>query len=240
MAIQTVWSLTDSVPSRAICGIQNNNKLRMKHLSFTLLAIIGVLLSGCTKEIIGAQGEVIATKVVTAEAGSFTAAIHTYGVWQAVAECDWLHVDSEYKKGEYAITIHYDSNESSETKRRFNRTGCVVIKTYDGYTADTIRVQQMGLVPIINLQNAEVAAEGGKVIVPLNTNLSDEVRDAIKCSANAEWVQDVQFGYDATSVIANVKANGGSQRECSITMSFTDGWGQVTNSTCTLIQLQKE
>ena len=204
------------------------------------LAVVVALFASCTKEVLVTTGEVIAEKVVPAEAGKFHVAVTTTGVWQATPVDSWLHVDEGLVNGDYAITISYDSNESTAARRNFNRVGYVVIATYDKYTADTIRVKQKGLTPFMKLQSVVVEATAERCSIPFDTNLTHEQHPMVVCRASEPWVRSVAINDSSTALNVELEANNGVERQSTIEVSFTDAWGEATTVYCTLTQKQSE
>ena len=171
----------------------------MKKLLYLMsLTVVVALFASCTKEVLVTTGKVIAEKEVSAEAGSFPVAITTTGVWQATPVDSWLHVEEGLVNGDYAIMISYDSNESTASRRNFNRVGSVVIATYDKVTADTIRVKQRGLTPFMQLQSVVVEATAEHCSVPFDTNLTHEQSPMITCRASEPWVHSVAINARST------------------------------------------
>lgn len=213
--------------------------MKQKILIFSLVAALFAV--GCTKiEVAQPQGSVIAEVEVTAEAGELPISVKTKGVWSATSLTDWLHVDEELKKDNFSISVAYDSNESTESRRNFCRVGRVVVATYDGFTSDTIVVKQRGLTPFLSLQDTKMPAADKEYKVPFNTNLSAAQLPSMSFSANKEWIHSVEFGTDGASLLVKTSVNTGAAREAQLTASFKDAWGEVTTTTCTLTQLEPD
>ena len=203
--------------------------------------VAALFVAGCTKiEVVRTQGSVIAEVEVSAEPGELPISVKTTGVWSASDDSEWLHVDGDLKKDDYAIAIAYDSNESTDSRRNFCRVGRVIISTYDGFTADTIVVKQRGLTPFLSLQDTEMPAADSEYKVLFNTNLSAMQLPSMSFSADKDWVHSVEFGMDGASLLVKTSVNTGAAREAQITASFKDAWGEVTTTTCTLTQLQPD
>lgn len=213
----------------------------MKRLFYLMsLAVVVTLFASCTKEVLVTTGEVIAEKVVPAEAGSFPVAITTKGVWQATPVDSWLHVEEGLVNGDYAIMISYDSNESTAGRRNFNRVGSIVIATYDKYTADTIRVKQRGLTPFMQLKSVVVEATATQCTIPFDTNLTHEQHPSIVCRASEPWVSSVAISASNQSLDLLLEENRGVERQATIEVTFTDAWGEAMTTSCTLTQKQSE
>lgn len=180
-------------------------------------------------------GDSVAEVELPARSGSFMAYIETEGVWAAEALEDWLNVDGSYHKDHYAVEVEYDSNESVPGYMRFNRMGYVVIRTYDGFAADTLVVKQRGSVPVLSFAEVNlISKEGGEVSVPFITNLSDRERPHVRLTTDSAWIKDPVWGRDGVSV--SFTAESGTSREGTVTVTYTDGWGQVTASVCRIRQ----
>lgn len=208
--------------------------MNMKRIYVIVLSVAAaVLLSSCIKETICTQGHGIGVKTVSAAAGNFSALVTTDGVWSASSPDAWIHVSSKYYKGECAISVNYDSNESTEAAHRFNRKGYVLISTYDRAVSDTIYVRQAGLEPLIGLPAEFYAPEGGEYRVTMVTNLSDNERPSVKCTASGQYVTGVRWSADGEAIefTRSAEASG----ESVLTVSFTDAWGQSFSQSCTII-----
>lgn len=206
----------------------------MKRILITVLSIAAAALpASCTKEVISTQGLRIGTKTVSAAAGNFSALVTTEGVWSASSPDSWIHLSSKYYKGECAISVSYDSNESTEAVHRFNRKGCVLISTYDKAVCDTIYVLQSGLEPLISLPAEFSAKSKGSYRVSLITNLSDNERPAVKCTVSSSCVSDVRWSADGEAIeFTRTEAASG---DAVLTVAFTDAWGQTCSEKCKII-----
>lgn len=207
--------------------------MNMKKIYVTIFAAAALLLaSSCVKEVISTQGHNLGVKTVGAGAGNFSALVTTTGVWSVSSSEEWLHVSSQYHKGECAISVSYDSNESTEAVHRFNRKGYVLISTYDKATADTIHVRQMGLEPLIVLPEEFDAAAGSLCRVPLVTNLSDSQRPFVQCKSQGPHIGDAVWSSDGEAVEFRTAAD--ASGETVLTVSFTDAWGQIYSDECSI------
>lgn len=201
------------------------------------LLVVAIAVCGCTKvEVQVTQGKVIAVKDVPVEAGSFPAVILTSGVWYAEAIDSWLSCDDALRNNNYTITINYESNESTVSTRNFARVGRVAIKTFDGFVADTIVVRQRGITPYLQLKDAVIEASQTECEVIFNSNLTDACRPSLKFTASEDWVKGIEYFPDGVSLLVTLDESNGLERSAVITAFFTDAWGEVTTSTCTLTQ----
>ena len=204
------------------------------------MAILATVLlaSSCKKEVVGVRGEVVTEKYVSAEAGSFPMIVTMDGIWRAETVEDWLYISADcegYIKGDYSVTVCYESNQSTESRRNFNRLGHVIIRSYDGFLADTVLVKQRGLEPYIELR--DTATEQTECAIALNTNLTDEQRPGIACTADATWVKSLAMNDAKTAIDVTLEPNTtGAERETTVRFAFTDAWGETTEVTCTLTQ----
>ena len=206
----------------------------MNKISY-IIPILRLVLASCQKEVQQTTGAVKAQTELSARSGSFVAYVETEGVWSAEALEDWLHVDQAYHKDHNAVEVEYDSYESVPGYMRFNRMGHVVIRTYDGFAADTLVVKQRGSEPVLSFAEVNlISAEGGDVSVPFTTNLSDRERPYVRLTTDSAWIKDPVWGRDGVSV--SFTAEPGSSREGTVTVTYTDGWGQVTASVCRIRQ----
>lgn len=198
------------------------------------LAALCFSLCACTKEVLRTSGEVIAEKEVSAQKGDFSVYVKTTGVWRASAQEDWIHVTSELFKDNCVLAVEYDSNESYEGNPRFNRIGHLLIKTYDGATADTVIVRQKGIEPFIEADQFQIPSAGGKCIVPVRTNLTGAQRSGMSFKCSADWISNIDWSADGDGI--SIEAASGSGRETSIEFSFTDPWGITTKTECKIKQ----
>ena len=209
-----------------------------------LLSILVVVLAmfACTKvEVIDVQGEVLATKIVPKQEGSFQLPITVNGesrlIWRARPVSDWLHVaDQNWKQNAYNLTVNYDSNESSMYSRKFARVGYVVVETYDSFVVDTIVVKQHGLTPFMELADTEVDGSETECEITLNSNLIDSCRPGMAFTADENWVKSIEYLACGTHLLVKFSANDGDERSANITVSFTDALGNTTTETCVLTQ----
>ncbi len=211
-----------------------------------LLSIFAALLmiSGCTKvEVIDVQGETLVVKEVPVTADSFQLPIivneTSRVVWKARSLSDWLHIaekDQTWKQNSYNITVYHDSNESSAYVRNFARLGHIVIETYDGFVADTIKVKQRGLTPFMQLKDTEVEALTTECEVEFNSNLTDACRPTMTFRADDDWVESIEYLGCGTHLLVKFSANGGETRETTLRVGFTDACDNYTEATCKLTQ----
>ena len=209
----------------------------MKNLTKILfgLALAASLLAGCRKEVLLTQGKSLGEKELPPSAGSFSMFVRTEGVWSVSAAEDWIRVPSGLFKGNYGVEVSYLSNESYAGVHRFNRLGHVIVKTYDGATADTLYVRQRGIEPFIAFdEDNTIPPGGGEFSIPVHTNLGGAQRGSIICTSDAGWISNPVFGKDCASV--EFTASQGSSRSAKLTFSFTDAWGLVTCAECTINQ----
>ena len=207
-----------------------------------LLVIMAALFAafGCNKvEVIDVQGEVIAVKEMSVKGGVFMLPITTQNegrlVWKVRPLSDWLHVDdAEWKQNSYNVLVRCESNESSNNVRNFARVGHLVVETYDGFVADTVVVKQRGLTPSMKLSDATAEATETKCLVTFNTNLTDACRPYITFSADADWVEGIEFLGNGGQLEVTLAANGGEERSANITAVYVDAWGDSHSAVCLL------
>lgn len=208
--------------------MMNNNRM--------LICLIMLFLVGCVKENIIPTGKNLGHVEVGCQAGEFPVAVNTEGYWTVKSLCEWISVDSGYRKGDGAFSVRYEGNESFEWVCRFNRRGNVLVKTYDGAVVDTIEVWQKGIDPFIQFENEYViGAEPSECTVSMITNLNDEERSRINCASDVPWILDPKWGRDGRSVVFSVTA--GHSRSGHITFTHIDQWGVTTSKTFTVAQL---
>ena len=98
----------------------------------------------------------------------------------------------------------------------------------------------MFIVTLLSLQDTEMPGADKEYKVPFNTNLSADQLPSMSFSADANWVQSVEFGTDGASLFVTASVNTGAPRSAQISASFKDAWGDVHTTTCTLTQLQSD
>ena len=212
---------------------------KMSHMinNKTVLVLLAVLLMcGCKKEVLRTEGVVAADKYVPAHGGSFAVSVTTTGVWAVESLSDWLSVDGKLHKGKGTFTVEYASNESVPGSRRFNRIGRVVVRTWDGATADTVRIFQYGLVPYMSLRDTTVSPDAGEHAVAFTTNLTDAQRKSVSCSSTASWISGAEWASCGDSLNFVTVGSPSSPREGTITVTFTDAWGVAFSESCTIRQ----
>lgn len=201
---------------------------------FFLAACLALSFESCSQEVLVTQGKSLGTREVYPAAGDFSVFIETDGVWSVSSPQAWIHVPGGLFKGAGAVIVSYDTNESVVGAPRFNRLGQVIVKTYDGATADTLYVRQQGIEPFISLEDATIPASGGECYIPVYTNLTGAQRASIGCTSDADWIISPSVGSDCRGILFT--AGKGSSRDGNLTVSFTDEWGQVTSAGCKIMQ----
>ena len=191
-----------------------------------LLYIFMILLcTSCVKGVLQPVSVDLGSKKVGVEAGSFPVRITVEGVWYAESQVAWLKVDESLHDSDGTFTIRYESNTSSEGDWRFNRSGIVLVKTYDGAVVGTIKVLQKGMTPEIRFADMNrIPTAGGQCKVACVTNLTDSERSGISFKCQEKWIKDICWSRDGRSV--DFVAEAGGPRQALITMIYTDAWGQ--------------
>lgn len=216
------------------------NEIMKKTCLLVIMAAMFVL-SSCTKvEYIQVTGRVLAVKEVPVQAGTFQLPITVNEnklVWKVRPINEWLHVDDgEWKQNAYNVFVRYDSNESSMNNRNFARVGHLVIETYDGFVADTVVVKQRGITPELKLSDVAIEASETKCLIPFNTNLTDACRPSITISADANWVEKIEYLGNGKELEVTLTANGGAERSAHVKAVFVDAWGDAHEAECVLTQ----
>jgi hypothetical protein len=120
--------------------------------------------------------------------------------------------------------------------RYFARVGAVVIETYDGFVADTIKVKQRGITPYMMLENKTVEATETECEIAFDSNLTDACRPNMTFSADVNWVKKIEYLSCGTHLLVKFNANSREERQAVITVSFTDACGKTATTTCVLTQ----
>ena len=219
--------------------IKMNEIMKKTYLLVIMAALF--LISSCTKvEYIKVTGRVLAVKEVPVQAGTFQLPITVNEnklVWKVRPVHSWLHVDdAEWKQNAYNVFVRYDSNESSMNNRNFARVGHLVIETYDGFVADTVVVKQRGITPEMKLSDVAIEASETKCLIPFNTNLTDACRPGITISADANWVEKIEYLGNGKELEVAFTANGGAERSAHVKVVFVDAWGDAYEAECVLTQ----
>lgn len=213
--------------------------------TYILSAIIAMFaICSCSKiEVKEVQGEVLTEKIVPVTAGEFLLPITvndaTRLAWRARSLSDWLHIlgtNGDWKQNAYNITVNYDSNESSQYMRNFARKGYLVIETYDGFVADTVVVKQRGITPYMNLEDKTVEAIDTECKITFDSNLIDDCRSGIELSADADWVESIEYLSNGTELLVKFLPNTEAERVATLKIAFTDLCDETTVETCTLTQ----
>lgn len=110
-----------------------------------LILVILILAASCTKEVLKPVGKVIFETTVESEAGSLNVLVNTSGVWSASSLSEWIVVDQNLHKDKYVISLLYSSNRSIEGQVRTERSGRVLVRSYDGGQCDTLVINQRGM-----------------------------------------------------------------------------------------------
>ena len=207
----------------------------MPHMKKILSLLLTFALAACSKEVLQPVEQSLGCKTVEAAAGSFQVLVTADAVWEVSTEDDWIDVAPGWHRSASAFVVNYASNESIEGACRFNRTGHIAVKTYDGALVGVLELRQKGIDPFIEFTQCEygLPAAGGICDLALRTNLGDAQRASIRVDAQAAWLEP-SWGRDGRSVRLQVQA--GSNRSASVRVQFTDCWGQVTEAACTVTQ----
>ena len=200
-----------------------------------LLLLAAFLLVSCSKDRSAIAGRNLGTVVVDAAPGAFPLRIRTDVKWRACATDSWLQVGGQWMEADDVCRIDYASNESVVGDIRFARAGNVLFETADGLQVDTLLVLQRGAMPFLSLTASyEIPEEGGDCSLTLDTNLGDRQRAALSLHCETKWIHDLRLGADGRSILFS--AEEGEGRSTVLYVEYTDVFGQVTTTSCTLNQ----
>lgn len=181
------------------------------------------LMLSCNKET-GPREETGGVHTVGVSSGSFPVLVSTTGVWMAESPDSWIHIDGDWHKDRASFSVRYESNESTDGDRRFNRCGTIRVKTWDGAIVKRIILRQYGLEPFISIPDAVVSTSAGKQSVPFMTNLTDRERPSLVFRSTSASLRNPVWDEDGENLSFETLAGpeGGV-----IEVQFTDAWGQV-------------
>ena len=189
------------------------------------------LLVACNKEEIRTREEAGGTRTVGVSSGAFPVLVTTEGVWMAESDDAWIHIDDSWHKNKASFYVQYDSNESTDGDRRFNRVGTIRVKTWDGAIVKTISLRQYGLEPFISLPDTKISTAGGRQNIPFLTNLTDRERPSLVFTSDSPSLIAPIWDEDGESVSFDTTegTTGGV-----IQVQFTDAWGKVFTASATI------
>lgn len=180
------------------------------------------ILASCNKEVLLTTEQEGGILTVGTNGGAVSVLVETSGVWYAETSDEWIEVSGEYRKDKGSFVVRYKSNESTDGDRRFNREGCIRVRTFDGAVVKNIRLRQSGLAPFIEIPDAVISTSAGKYSVPVFTNLTDRERASIKCSSSSSSISGAVWGKSGENI--DFDAADGTE-SIVITVTFTDAWG---------------
>lgn len=192
----------------------------MKKIIYIISAAL--LAVACNKEVLLTTVQEGGILTVGTAGGEVPVLVETAGVWYAETSDDWIQVSGEYRKDKGSFIVRYESNESTDGDRRFNREGCIRVRTFDGAVVGNIRLRQYGLEPFIEIPDAVVSTAAGTYSIPVFTNLTDRERPSIVCSSNSASISGAVWGKSGADISFN--AAGGTESAV-VTVTFTDAWG---------------
>lgn len=192
----------------------------MKRIIYIISAAL--LLLSCNKEVLLTTEKEGGILVVGTAGGSVSVLVETSGVWYAETSEDWIEVSGEYRKDKGSFVVSYRSNESTDGDRRFNREGCIRVRTYDGAVIMNVRLRQHGLEPFMEIPDALISTQAGKYSVPVFTNLTDRERASVVCSSTSSSISGAIWGKSGEEIVFDA-ADGTENTVISVT--FTDAWG---------------
>lgn len=192
----------------------------MKRIAYIILTAL--LLVDCNKEVLLTTEQEGGILVVGSGEGRVPVLVETSGVWYVETSADWISVSGGYRKDKGSFIAHYQSNESTDGDRRFNREGCIRVKTYDGALIKNIRLRQHGLAPFIEIPDAIISAKAGTYSIPVFTNLTDRERASISCSSTSPAVSGAMWGKSGENI--DLTVTDGTE-SIVIQVVFVDVWG---------------
>lgn len=192
----------------------------MKRIIYIMSAALFAV--ACNKEVLLTTEQEGGILMVGVAKGEVPVLVETDGVWYAETSDNWIQVSGEYRKDKGSFIVKYESNESTDGDRRFNREGCVRVRTFDGAVVKNIRLRQYGLTPFIEIPDAVVSTAAGTYSIPVFTNLTDRERASIVCSSNSGSISGIVWGKSGADISFNAA---GSTENVVLTVTFTDAWG---------------
>lgn len=208
-------------------------------------AALLMLLAGCTKDInereinIG-SGLGFPVKVLTLESGAGQVDVPVIATreFDIRTDASWLTVPSVGQEGREGFTLNYKANTS------LPRAAEVVVAIDATSHYDTLTVRQKGqVVPQLEASSPVLSFPGsasGKRSINLQTNIPDDVLSVSwDCEGNEVWLSDVavkgsvlEFSYGANPL--------SMVRHASITVSYTDAFGDVITIPFQLSQMSSD
>lgn len=188
-----------------------------------ILVFVLLLAVSCSREVLQVTEADGGMRVVSASAGSFPILVTSDCVWSASSADKWIKINPEYRDGTGSFIVNYESNESVGGDRRFNRTGHIVVKTYDGAVLTTITVRQYGMAPFMEIPQAYIGSSAGQQSIPFHTNLTDRERSSVSCCCQSGLISNLRWSDDGEHI--TFMADEGSD-PFTITVTFTDAWGE--------------
>lgn len=192
----------------------------MKRIIYIMSAALFAV--ACNKEVLLTTEQEGGILIVGVAKGEVPVLVETDGVWYAETSDNWIQVSGEYRKDKGSFIVRYESNESTDGDRRFNREGCVRVRTFDGAVVKNIRLRQYGLTPFIEIPDAVVSTVAGTYSIPVFTNLTDRERSSVLCSSNSASISGIVWGKSGEDISFNAAGGTGS---AVVTVTFTDAWG---------------
>lgn len=192
----------------------------MKRIIYIMSAALFAV--ACNKEVLLTTEQEGGILMVGVAKGEVPVLVETDGVWYAETSDNWIQVSGEYRKDKGSFIVRYESNESTDGDRRFNREGCVRVRTFDGAVVKNIRLRQYGLTPFIEIPDAVVSTAAGTYSIPVFTNLTDRERASVLCSSNSASISGIVWGKSGEDISFNAA---GSTENVVLTVTFTDAWG---------------
>ena len=163
---------------------------------------------------------------------------HTFDISLIDPDNGWLRIlDSEAGTrftGDSRFRVAYDTNDG------FPRMEGILVRA--GERADTVYVKQEGYkTPELAFQTQSIAVQGdgGQMTARLATNLYlDELDRSVTYTNDTgeEWISDLDLenGYFIMQFAANPDPE--ALRRATITLEFTDGWGETARTTLYITQ----
>lgn len=152
----------------------------------------------------------------------------------------WLHITGEPAETDSTLIIYCEANQE------FKRKGRIVLRSAEDSRSDTVTVKQKGWkTAYLSMGNASIVADGGAGVVTssVKTNIPFSYMTVEKeyADENASWIQDVDIvgsEDDDRTLKVSIEANpsGTAPRAVSISLSFTDGWGDRVVMMVNLLQ----
>lgn len=208
----------------------------MKINRITAVMAIGLCVAACNVDDsaivpLVELGTVESSYVLEADGGTVDLEVYSNGQFhlERTNDSDWLELSAREGSGDCTIKATASINEA------FKRmTGIIFCSDVDT-RRDTVLVKQKGMIDaVLSIENTSIvgAGAGGENVTSITTNIPFEQMTVktVYAGTEADWIESISIPETSSTnrelrikTLANKSEN--TTRSASITLSFTDGWG---------------